>query len=684
MVATGAGLCNVLASDGEPELRRSLRDLVALSSLPAIWIRANAREVANSLAQLVVSLVDADFAIVVLANPATEIVQCHHRTSGIRPPDLARHAERHQRNVAFVTEEPAYGRLHAFSVPIGRERESSLTLFCRRKGFPTETEQMLLRVAANQAAVAIQRWRSEASLMEQTRELQRLHATGAALYLFTDRLYRAQSLAEIYQAALDAIVDGLGCTRASILLSDEAGVMRFVAWRGLSDEYRKAVDGHSPWARDDRDPQPIFIGDIDDIEVDAALKRTIQAEGIRALAFIPLIAKGALIGKFMTYYDSRHAFGDREVDLAITIARQLGFSIERSRAETARQRMEGELRKSEASQRERAAELQAMMEAVPAVIWIARDPHCRVITGNLASYEFLRLPPGTNPSLSAPEAERPKHFEVLNEGRVLAPEDLPVQRAAHGEEVRNFESEVRFSDGKSGYLFGNATPLRNSEGNLCGALAAFVDITERKKAEEERALMVAELSHRVKNTLATVISIARQSFTRNRDNEEARRLFDARIRALAQTHSRLADANWSGVSLETLLHDELAPYRQTGKPNVRISGPEVVLGARCALTLGMAVHELATNAAKYGALSKENGSVKVGWKTDTLVGRLRISWVEADGPPVAPPARSGFGRLLLERAIAADLKGAVQLDFEKGGLRCEITLPVDDLIARAC
>jgi two-component sensor histidine kinase len=384
----------------------------------------------------------------------------------------------------------------------------------------------------------------------------------------------------------------------------------------------------------------------------------------------------------MSYYDASHVFTDAEVDLAVAIGRQLGFGVEQIRAEQARRIAQEELRASEARERARAAELQTIMEAVPAVIWIARDAECRVINGNTASYQFLRLPRENNQSLSAPEDERPRSFEVVADGRVLAPEELPVQRAARGEEVSNFEEEVRFDDGTSRHLFGNATPLRDGQGNPCGAIAAFVDITDRKKAEEQLSLLVAELSHRVKNTLATVISIAQQSFSRNPNVEEARRSFDSRIRALAQTHSRLAEANWSGVSFEAMLLDELAPYFREDGSNVRVSGPAIAFNAKGALTLGMALHELATNAAKHGALSTKSGSVDVAWQVDPRDRQLRMRWTEAGGPTVRPPARSGFGRLLLERALAADLGGEVQLDFAEDGLQCAIAIPLDGHVAR--
>lgn len=129
-----------------------------------------------------------------------------------------------------------------------------------------------------------------------------------ALYEFTDRLFRAESAEDVYQAALDAIVRALGCERASILLFDDTGVMKFVAWRGLSDVYRNAVEGHSPWTRDAGNPEPITIDDIDAAELEDSLKATVKAEGIAALAFIPLTGRGELTGKFMTYYATPHAF----------------------------------------------------------------------------------------------------------------------------------------------------------------------------------------------------------------------------------------------------------------------------------------------------------------------------------------------------------------------------------------
>jgi PAS domain S-box-containing protein len=204
------------------------------------------------------------------------------------------------------------------------------------------------------------------------------------------------------------------------------------------------------------------------------------------------------------------------------------------------------------------------------------------------------------------------------------------------------------------------------------------DISGRKQTEEHRALLVAELSHRVKNTLATVISIARQTFPREEPFIGAIEAFDGRIRALAHTHSRLAEHSWTEVSLADVIAGEVSPYFNQAAANIQTSGPDVMLKPKTAISLGMALHELVTNAAKHGALSVDGGSLEIAWDWIRPAGKqLRIRWSERGGPEVGPPARSGFGRLLLERGLAHELRGKVQLDFAREGLKCTIVFPLD-------
>jgi PAS domain S-box-containing protein len=253
-----------------------------------------------------------------------------------------------------------------------------------------------------------------------------------------------------------------------------------------------------------------------------------------------------------------------------------------------------------------------------------------------------------------------------------------IERALKMRENYHVVYRIRRPDGEVRWLeaFGRLTMAAGGEPQKLAGVC--MDITDRRQAEMQRDLLVAELSHRVKNTLTTVLSIARQSFSKTPSAEEASKTFSARIRALAQTHGRLAEVKWSGVSLETIFLDELAPYRDQDDRNIRILGPFVTLKPKCALTLGMAIHELATNAAKYGALSTSAGSIDIAWEIDQTGRELRIGWAERGGPPVTQPSGSGFGRLLLERVLTSDLKGGVKLDFARSGLQCKISIPLNE------
>ena len=276
-------------------IRRCIRDLVALSSLPALWIKADARQIAESIGMLAVSILDADSAYVFLHDPEFESLY-HHQSSDERSLDAAELRKRYRPNTMYEIDD-GIARLRASCVPIGREPGSGLMVLSRRSGFPTDTERTLLRVAANQAAAAIERWRSETKTIEQSRALQRLTVTETALYTFTDRLFRAGALNEIYEAGLDAIIDVMRCDRASILMFDGASAMRFVAWRGLSEDYRDAVDGHSPWKPEDNQAAPISINNVEmTADVTPELKAIVKREGIGALIFIPIFAGAKVMG----------------------------------------------------------------------------------------------------------------------------------------------------------------------------------------------------------------------------------------------------------------------------------------------------------------------------------------------------------------------------------------------------
>jgi len=302
-----------------------------------------------------------------------------------------------------------------------------------------------------------------------------------ALYRLTDKLYRAQSLRDVYDAALDAIVSTLGCRRASILLFNEAGVMSFVAWRGLSEAYRQAVDGHSPWKPGEKEPQPIFVRDIADTGEADWIKDVIIGEGIRGLAFIPLICHGAVVGKFMTYYETAHDFAEHEINLAVTIARQVGFSLERSRAEAARRAAEEELRESE-------ERFRLMSEHAPVMIWLSGvQGECLHLNQMLRS--FWNVEEGAIDKFSWQDMMHPDDAPEI--GRLMM-EAL----AAHS----SVTIKGRYLDWQGRYRVcqTDARPRFSAKGEFLGMIGVNVDITERDEAErrlrdsEERFRLAVE------------------------------------------------------------------------------------------------------------------------------------------------------------------------------------------------
>ena len=194
-------------------------------------------------------------------------------------------------------------------------------------------------------------------------------------------------------------------------------------------------------------------------------------------------------------------------------------------------------------------------------------------------------------------------------------------------------------------------------------------------AAERQKLMIDELNHRVKNTLATVQSIAMQTARSHRDPHSFAENFQARLLALSHTHDLLTRSHWEGADLGDILQHETEAH---GPSRVSANGPRVALPPAAALSLGMIFHELATNAAKYGALSAPDGRVLVDWAVADLTNpHLRLAWREVDGPPATPPTRRGFGSRLIERNVRHDLAGEVDLDYADGGLIATFSIPLD-------
>jgi PAS domain S-box-containing protein len=218
------------------------------------------------------------------------------------------------------------------------------------------------------------------------------------------------------------------------------------------------------------------------------------------------------------------------------------------------------------------------------------------------------------------------------------------------------------------------SPIQTSKGLM--VLAAIVDISERKRAEAQRELLLAELNHRVKNTLAIVQGIAHQTLAQSDVSPEVLSAFEGRLIALGAAHGLLSQTNWEETPLRQLAAETLQASAADGQ-RVSLSGPEVLLQPREALALAMALHELSTNARKYGALSNETGRISLRWsRTGKPRSELELVWREQGGPAVSPPTRRGFGSRMIERALAQDLEGEVEMEFRPEGLVCTIRSPL--------
>jgi two-component sensor histidine kinase len=211
---------------------------------------------------------------------------------------------------------------------------------------------------------------------------------------------------------------------------------------------------------------------------------------------------------------------------------------------------------------------------------------------------------------------------------------------------------------------------------LVATVRAFV---RARSAKEQVDLMLQELDHRVKNTLATVQAIVMQTIANSSNLEQFQRAFVPRLMALSNTHNLLATDAWTGVNLAAVISNELAPYRGQGDERYSLSGEDIRLSPKTGLGLAMVIHELATNAAKYGALSVAGGHVAVDWShfDDEKKGRsLRIRWQESAGPQVAAPSRRGFGTRLVREGTAFELRGSAVIDYAPGGVVCVIEIPI--------
>lgn len=316
-----------------------------------------------------------------------------------------------------------------------------------------------------------------------------------------------------------------------------------------------------------------------------------------------------------------------------------------------------EMRAAEAAMRESEARFRLLAESAPVMLWMG-DENGNCLYLNRSLREFW----GAADDLSGftwggtvVEADQEHLFAALG---------AAMERRAP------LEVEARYwrADGHIRTLFTRAEPRHDAEGRFVGMIGVNVDVTEARKAEQHQRLLINELNHRVKNSLATVQSIAHQTLRDSLPISEARDLLTSRLLSLSAAHDVLTRESWEGADLGEVVAAALRPYDAARHS---AQGPHHRIGPQTALALSMALHELATNALKYGALSGSEGRISIAWEVQHD-GQLVLTWREEGGPPVVPPSRTGFGSRLLRQGLGVELGGPADLRFEPTGLVCVI------------
>jgi PAS domain S-box-containing protein len=266
------------------------------------------------------------------------------------------------------------------------------------------------------------------------------------------------------------------------------------------------------------------------------------------------------------------------------------------------------------------------------------------------------------------------------------PDDRDVDDELYRRQVAGdigfYSIEKRFirRDGRVIWIAVRSSTVRDDSGHFLYGVRVVQDVTERKEAEERQKLLIDELNHRVKNTLATVQSLATQTARGTHSPEEFRQAFEGRLIALSQAHDQLTRRHWKNADLRDIVEAATAPHLTRSQDQMIISGEPVTVTPRVALTLALGLHELTTNATKYGALSVPLGRVEVAWQVERRQAQLpglRIEWREHGGPPVVPPKRQGFGTRFVEGSVASELQGRAHIKYDPEGLICTMQIPLN-------
>jgi len=493
-----------------------------------------------------------------------------------------------------------------------------------------------------------------------------------------------RALADLVQALADSpssIVQKLADTLLTVFKADSAGISLLAEdgksfyWPAIAGAWGPHVGGGTP-----RDFGP--CGDV--LDRNAPLLFThwelrypylseatpLAEEGL----LVPFYVRGKAVGTVWAIaHDKRRQFDSEDLRQLERFARFTSAAyqalqlhrLERSHRATKKLmeeqgRLLADITQSEHTVRE-------LLNALPAAIYTT-DAEGRLTFFNRAAEELA----GRKPEIGK-DNWCVTHRLYRTDGTPLPHDQCPMAVAVRERRpIRDVEAIAERPDGTRMPFMPFPTPLYDADGNFIGAVNMLVDLTSRKAGEAKEKLLVRELQHRSNNLLSVVQTIASRSLSTATSLSGAKAIFEARLHALARAHRRLTDSDWIGVELSEIITAELEPFA----PRTKVEGPSITLGPQRAQDFSLAIHELVTNAVKYGALSRLGGDVSVSWKIESN-GRgkvLKFHWRERGGPPVAKPSREGFGTLLLNSVL-----DSATLDYPPEGFSCDLGLLLSSL-----
>jgi two-component sensor histidine kinase/PAS domain-containing protein len=542
-----------------------------------------------------------------------------------------------------------------------------------------EDEEKLLRSVALQNAKSIlaARQRAERELIEskevvehKTEELAQANRRLLLLNQVANALMLGEMPQEQLKTALDAVAQELGAKYYFNYRIDEKDpdILILGASGGLDEAqehaFRRIGFGQHLCGQVAQSRSPLTVENVH-------LRRDeptagVRAMGIKAYAGLPLLAHDRLFGT-IAFGSVRHArFSEADLELLKTLADQFAATLDRAR-------LLQSLRESEARYR-------LALKAGRMGTW-----ETDFVTGTRTwSDEGMALF-----GLTLVNGRGHIGGDTDEFTSALHPADRPLVQHFHqlADKQDAFAAEYRIVQpgGKIIWLAGRGQVVtRGADGKALRLVNIVTEITERKAAEDHIQLLMREISHRSKNLLSVVQAIASQTVRTADTMEEFETRFGRRLQGLAASHDLLVHEGWRGAPLADLVHQHLAPFAGTRSSRLELAGPDVVVTTEAAQAIGLALHELATNAIKYGALAGTTGKVTVSWAFDNHGAerrRLRLRWVESGGPPVAPPFRKGFGHVVIESLVAQSVNGEVAMKFEPQGLSWSLSMPETNLVS---